>query len=481
MYEQVGKKICSMIVKHAAFLITDAYSEIITDGAVAIDGNCIIDVGTTDEILGKYSSSYELDANRKIVMPGLVDTHNHLGNWNFYTVTGIIGATIIEQPARLLNVIYPAYTLINEGDCYDINMMGYLNAIKTGTTTVANSFVWPDEIGRGAVDSGLRVDLAPCLHQAICHSDSKGPEDDLLRTEKMIQRWHNASNERIKYRIHPEITFYCEEWFFEECAKMSAKYQVGLGTHAAEDVTSTQKAAAIWPEGEIHKMERLGFMGPNTIMYHSCVLNEEELDIYASTGTAVAHCPISNLKRGLIASVPEMLKRGIRVGLGTDYPNNDLFNVMRETSLIHTVKDESHKGVSAQQSFDLATQGGADALGIGDNVGSIHIGKKADIITLEATENTRLFPLNTETVINLIRINGAGCDVSDVIVDGILLMKDRHILHLDEEEILRNGRRCQDAFHDKYEDMRAKGIPFVKARMPELLYLAPSYKPSRRQ
>mgnify|MGYP000227444242 CR=1 FL=1 len=458
-----------LILEHARLLLPDAYQRPIADGAIAIQNGKIVDYGTSEQINSQYQAPQRLDMTGKLLMPGLVDCHNHLGNWNMYAITGLLSEPVIKQPDRLLKVIYPAYTLIDEVDSYDVNMMGYLNAIKTGTTTVANSYIWTDEVARAAVDSGLRVDLAPCIHQSIGYPDSKSIEDDLVQAESMIQKWHGAAEGRIRYRLQPETSYQCEEWVFEACARLAAQYHVGLATHIAEDQNATAKAARIWPEGELRKLYQTGFIGPNTLLYHGSLLRGSDLELLASSGAAIAHCPISNLKRGAVAAVPEMLRLGVRVGLGVDYPNNDLFNVMRIASLIHTILPEDHKGLSEKESLFLATQGGADALGIGDEVGSIAVGKKADLITLDTHNNTRLFPIWEETAVNMIRLNGAGQDVSDVIVDGKILMRNKEVLVCNETEVVRRGLEQQKKFRERYLRYQAEGKPFVPIRNEQLL------------
>lgn len=456
----------SLMIKNAELVVPSAFSDAIENGSIAIDGTRILEIGDTSELERKYTSDSVIDARGKVAIPGLVDAHNHLGNWNMYTVLGWYENDVISQPERLKNVVWPAYTWLAEEDTYDLEMPGYLNAIKTGTTTVSDSFIYPNESGRAALASGLRVDLAPCLNQTVCFPDSNGPEDDLIRTEQMIQKWHNAEDGRIKYRIQPETTFCCQEWFFEECAKLGAKYDVGLSVHAVEAPNSTAQAREVWPEGEIRKMERVGFTGPNSVFYHSCILNDDELDIMAETGTSVVHCPVSNLKRGVVARVPEMLAKGISVGLGVDYPNNDLFNVMRITSLIHSIKEREIKGISARQAFHLATQGGADVLGLGDETGSLVPGKNADIVLLDVSTNTRLLPLTPESIVNMIRLNGSGGDVSDVFVDGRALMRNRTVLSVNQQDVVSRGRAMQKKFIDWYRKTEKAGGEFAKLRMP---------------
>lgn len=469
----MGKQQVDTILRHARLLLPDAFQRPIADGAVAVQNGRIAAFGTTEQIQSRYQAEQVLDMTNKLLMPGLVDCHNHLGNWNMYAITGFLSEPVIKQPDRLLKIIYPAYTLIDEADAYDVNMMGYLNAIKTGTTTVANSYIWTNEVARAAVDSGLRVDLAPCIHQSIGYPDSKSIEDDLTQAEAMIRRWDGAADGRIRYRLQPETSYQCEEWVFAACARLAAQYHVGLATHIAEDQNATAKAACIWPEGELRKLYRTGFIGPNTLLYHGSLLRGADLDLLAESGAAIAHCPISNLKRGAVAAVPEMRRLGVRVGLGVDYPNNDLFNVMRIASLIHTILPEDHKGLSDRESLFLATQGGADALGIGDEVGSIAVGKKADLIALDTTNNTRLFPIWEETAVNMIRLNGAGQDVSDVMVDGKLLMQDQKVLVCDEAEVVRRGLEQQKQFRERYMRRQAEGKPFVPVRNERLLNIQP--------
>lgn len=458
-----------LLLQHADLLIPDAYHEPIEDGALVINGNLILDFGKTADMRAKYQSKEIMDVSGKVLMPGLVDCHNHLGNWNLYALSAESDKPIIKQPDRLLAYVYPAYTLIEEEDCYDLNMVGYLNAIKTGSTTVSNAFIWTNEIGRAAVDTGLRVDLAPCLHQAITHPDSVSIEHDLVRTEEQIKRWHNAGNGRIQYRIQPEISFFCEEWFFKACAELGEKYKVGLGTHLAEDRTSTEKAAKIWPQGELRKLCDTGFVGKRTLFFHASLLKPDEIKLLGELGGAVAHCPVSNLKRGAVARIPEMIESGVKVGLGTDYPNNDIFNVMRLVSLIHTILSKDHIGVSERKAFDLATQGGADALGIGRDVGSIAIGKKADVITLNTHTNSRIFPLTAKTAVNLIRLNANGSDVSDMIVDGKIIMRNSRPLTCDEDVVMEKARKLQEKFITKYRKYRAEGREICPVRNEALL------------
>jgi 5-methylthioadenosine/S-adenosylhomocysteine deaminase len=455
------------LIRNASYLITTARADVIENGAVLIEGNKIKAIGATAELEKDFQGKTVIDAGNKVVMPGLVDSHNHLGNWNMYTLLGMYEKHPLAQPGRLYKIIYPAYTWVPAEAVYDVEMVAYLNLIKTGTTTVSDAFMYPDESARAAIDSGLRVDLSPGMQTNIRYPDSKSPEDDLVRAEAAIQKWHRAANGRINYRVHPAITFTCREWFLKACADLAKKYDVGLSIHAGEAPQATRLAREVWPQGEIRRMYDLGLMGPKSLFFHSCVLEDDELDLYAETGTSVAHCPVSNLKRGVVARVPEMLAKGIDVGLGVDYPNNDLFNVMRITSMIHTILPREPKGISHRTALEMATHGGAKALSLGEETGTLEPGKKADIITLELKGNTRIFPPTAAGLINLIRLNGSGSDVADMIVDGEILMRDRKLTHLDEDAIMERAHYWHGEFIRWYREKEERGEPFVEVLHPD--------------
>lgn len=456
------------LIKNARYVLIAPGSPILEGGAVLVKGNRIKKVGATSELETEYQVDTIINACDKIVMPGLVDAHNHLGNWNACTAAGLRGEGIPRNLLEALyEVVHPAYTWMPEEAVYDIEMVGYLNMIKTGTTTVSDAFMFPDESGRAAVDSGLRVDLCPHLVTSWRSPDSEGPERDLRRTEDAIQKWHGAANGRITYRVHPSNIYMCRDWFLKECVALAKKCDVGISVHAAENQIVVELARAVNPKGDIERAHELGLMGPKSIFFHSCILDDDELALYAETGTSVAHCPVTNLRRGAVARVPEMLALGINVGLGVDLPNNDLFNVIRMTSRIHTVLPREPRGLPVWAPLEMATIGGARALNLEADIGTLEPGKKADIITLDLNRNTRLFPLTPQTVVNVIIDNGCGADVADLIVDGKILMRDRKLLHLDEEVILARAERWHREFICWYLDKLAKGEPLVERLHPD--------------
>lgn len=459
----------TILIKNARYVIVSPPFNILERGAVLIEGNRIKEVGASADLEAKYQADTVIDAGDKVVMPGLVDAHTHIGECHMFTLFGYLTAPLTGIGDALERVVWPAWAWIPEEAAYDLEMLGFLNMLKTGTTALSDAFMWPDEFGRAAVDSGLRVEMAPTLITSLRLPDSTGPEGDLKRTEEAIQKWHGAADGRITYRVHASATYNCHEWFLKECAALAEKYDVGFATHLAESVDEAEQARAVWPQGEVRRAYELGLMGPKSLFFHSCILDDDEIKLYAETSSSAAHCPLTNSMLGNVARVPKMLMEGVNVGLGTDMPTNDLFNVIRIVSQIHSVMPREPRGLLPWAPYEMATVGGARALNLQADIGTLEPGKKADIIMLDLSNNTRLFPLTPQVLLTLITVNGSGDDVSDVIVDGKVLMRDRKLLHLDEQAIIERAQHWTDEFLKYYFAKTEKGEPLIEVLHEEFV------------
>ncbi|PJF38210.1 MAG: hypothetical protein CUN55_18170, partial [Phototrophicales bacterium] len=169
-------------------------------------------------------------------------------------------------------------------------------------------------------------------------------------------------------RVHPSSTYNCHEWFLKECAALASKYDVGIATHLAESVDEVERARAVWPQGEVRRAYELGLMGPKTLFFHSCVLDDEEIALYAETGTSAAHCPPTNSMLGNVARVPAMLAAGVNVGLGTDMPTHDMFKAMLSCSQQHTIMPREIRGLMPWTPLEMATTKAARALNLQDDI-----------------------------------------------------------------------------------------------------------------
>jgi len=165
-------------------------------------------------------------------------------------------------------------------------------------------------------------------------------------------------------------------------------------------------------------------------------LNEAEIDMMAEYGVAIAHCPPTNSILGNCAYLPYMLHKGVKVGLGTDFPTHNLFNVMLSVSQQHAIMPRPMRGLLPWTPYELATLGSARALRWEDQIGTLEVGKRADVVTIDLTCNTSLFPLNVGTLMLFLSVNGPGTEVTDALVDGHFLRRDGKFTFLDEAEIM---------------------------------------------
>lgn len=245
---------------------------------------------------------------------------------------------------------------------------------------------------------------------------------------------------------------------------LAEKYDVQFCTHVAEAPDEKRRADETWADegGQIQHLRDIGLMTPRTLFYHGAALNEREIDMAAETGTAIAHCPPTNSILGNCAYVPYMLKQGVKVGLGTDVPTHNLFNVMLSVSQQHAIMPRELRGLPPWTPFELATTGSARALRWEDQIGTLEPGKRADVVTIDLTHNTSLFPLNPGALLLFLAFNGPGAEVSDALVNGQFLRRDGEFTMLDEVAIIERAQYWCDKFTADYMQAKAEGDPMFE-------------------
>lgn len=441
----------------------------------------IVAVGPTDTLEGADAADEVIEASGKLVIPGLIDCHTHLGS---AMVFGLDGLDMLRRWGRQQDYFHDSHLVSEDPFSREMRLyvwpvaawadperhrklltLGHLNAIKHGTTTLSDCSVLPDVMAEVATRSGLRVDLAPELKTAVSDSEGGSPELSLEEADRIIAQWHGAADGRITVRVHPHALYSCDAWFLRECVDLAAAHNVGVGIHMAEHGGEVETVRSFWPEGEVRRAYDLGLMGPNSLFYHSCYISDDDIALFAETGTSVAHCPITNTNTvSLIARVPDLLEAGVTVGLGSDMANNDLFNAMRSAWALHHVNPLGPERIAPWTPLDLATRGSAAALGMGERIGVLAPGRAADIVTVDLTRNTRLIELNPLALVWVLALKGSGNDVRDAIVNGEILMRDRVVPHLDEEQVVADARSMVAEFLSDYEAKAREGIPFVEQR-----------------
>ncbi|HCB44114.1 MAG TPA: 5-methylthioadenosine deaminase, partial [Pseudomonas sp.] len=381
-----------------------------------------------------------IDASGHALLPGLIDAHSHSSLMR--------GVTENMQLMEWLPWYQLEHRALTEEYAYHSARLCYLEALKSGTTCVMDMYRFMARCADAAGEIGLRVNLAPYV------ADAPGKDFFATRAENraLIHSHHGAQNGRIQVWMGLEHLFYCTPDAYREALQCQADYGVGIHTHASEQKEEDDAVKAEFGRRSIAQLDHYGILGERTLIAHCVWLTDDEIKRVADTGTSIAHCPISNAKLASgVARVPEMLAAGITVGIGTDGPvcNNSLslFEEMKFASLIQKATRLDATVLPADQILRMATINGARALGLGDRIGSLEVGKQADLLLLDLAQ-----PNLTPT-----EINAAG---GNLLWNLVFAADARNVaaVWVDGRQLIANGRTTQVSEQTVISEAQQQGL-----------------------
>lgn len=437
-------------ITNAAIFTVNARDQIIPRGTLVVQGGRITAVGAGDAVALPPGIKV-IDASGKALLPGLIDCHSHSSLMR--------GVTENMQLMDWLPWYQLEHRALTEEFAYHSARLCYLEALKSGTTCVMDMFRFMHRCADAAGEVGLRVNLAPYV------ADAPGKDFFASRAENraLIHSHHDSQSGRIKVWMGLEHLFYCTADAYREALDCQRDYGVGIHTHGCEQKEEDAAVQAHFGRRSIAQLDHYGILGEHTLIAHCVWLNDEEIKRLADTGTAVAHCPISNAKLASgVARVPEMLAAGLTVGLGTDGPvcNNSLslFEEMKFASLIQKATRLDATVLPAAQILRMATINGARALGLDGEIGSLEVGKKADLLLLDLHQpNLTPAEVNAEggnLLWNLVFAAGTQ-NVDGVWVDGRQLIAAGKAIGVSEQNVIAEAQQqglalfqqCRDISH----------------------------------
>ena len=428
---QPGRRPVSLVVVGRTVITENAVRQVLSPGALAINGTDIVEIGTPEAIAAKYQPAETIDARDQIVLPGLINTHSHAP---MVMYRGL--ADDLALMDWLQKYIFPAEAKTVSPEFVRIGTrLAALEMIESGTTTYADMYYFEEEIARETRSAGLRGVLGQTVIQFPV-ADAKTPADALARAERFIREFKDDS--LIVPAVAPHALYTNDKATLIACAELGRRYGVPILIHLAETEDEVKTARDQYKMTPTAYLESIGFWGPKTLAAHGVWVNDEDIQILTRRGIGVSHNPESNMKLASgTAPVTKYLAAGVALGLGTDgaASNNDLdmFEAMRQASFLAKHASHDPTAIPAQTALDLATIGGARAMGMERLIGSLEAGKRADLITVSVSA-TRQTPLY-DPVSHLVYVT-RGDDVRATIVNGKVLMKDRQVRTLNRATVI---------------------------------------------
>ncbi len=421
-----------IIIQNGTILTMDENNTILENGLLAIRKDRISYIGNRPP--DSPPAAKIIDAEGGLILPGLVNGHTHAAMTLFRGL-----ADDLPLMDWLNNYIFPVESRMDAQFVYTGTLLALAEMILSGTTTFCDMYLFEEKVAQAAKTVGVRCLVGEVLYDFP--SPNYGPiEKGFEYTESLIREWKN--DPLVSIAVEPHSLYTCSPELLKASNEMALQHQVPLIIHVAETLSEVTQIKEKHSKTPVEYLDFLGMLGPHLIADHCVHLTASDIRSLATHGVAVVHNPKSNMKLASgIAPVPEMLARGVIVGLGTDgcASNNslDLFSEMDTAAKLHKVHVMDPTVMDALSVLRMATIHGATVLGLGDITGSLEVGKKADVIVID-TQKPHLTPLYYPISHLVYAANGT--DVKHSIINGNIVMEDRKLLTLDLPETIAHAR-----------------------------------------
>jgi 5-methylthioadenosine/S-adenosylhomocysteine deaminase len=406
----------------------------IQDGALAIKNGKIIFVGKRASA-NNIQAETKIKAKKKIAMPGLINCHTHVPMTLFRGIAE-------DQPLEtwLKKTIWPLEAKLKSDDVYVGALLGCLEMIKSGTTCFADMYFPEDIVAKAVEKSGLRGVLA----EGIIEAGNKGLGEKMLTQGiNFAEKFRGYANSRVTTFLGPHAAYSCSPELLAKIKNKSLELNVGVHIHLAESKEMLGKFKKRYGPSEVEFLDKIDFFSGHVLTAHCINLSREDKQILSKRDVNVAHVPVANMKLGVGATkVKDLTDLGVNVGLGTDGPasNNtlDMFETIKIATLLQKLVYLNPKILPVYEALRMATVNGAKALRLEKTIGSLEVGKKADVILVDLSK-PHLKPLHNIYASIVYSVHGS--DVDTVIVDGKIVMENRQVKTLDEQAVMERAEK----------------------------------------
>ncbi|MFO7941514.1 MAG: amidohydrolase family protein [Bacillota bacterium] len=434
-----------ILIKGGSVHCLDADNTVHRPGYVLVDDGRIAAVGE-GQPRGEVSTADEIiDAEGMAVFPGFINTHSHA------VLTALRGRA---EDVDTITAVYGLMTPINEAmtpdESYALARGGFLEMLTTGISTVVESSTNMEAVAQAARDMGIRSYLvAGKIYDAVLsrvldgeyHFDPSIGERTLAEATEFVDRWEGTADDRLRCMLGPHATDTCSRELWEKVAGLSRERDLAVTTHVLQNTQEKAQVERLHGVLPVELLRDVGVLNERLLAAHCVHITDRETDMMAEGGATLAHCPAILARRGSTGPLVPMMQRGINVGLGTDNMSGDMVEAMRFALTAARIREGSSDNPKPHHIMEMAAGGGARSIGRADDLGSLEVGKIADITTV-SYDVPHMTPIYPDTEISTLVHCGMGRDVSSVIVDGQILLRDGQFQSGDAREIMRDAQEA---------------------------------------
>lgn len=433
------------LFENAMVITCDNERRILQDTSVAVSGGKIAAIGTRDALRQAHPQAERIDLAGKALLPGFINAHTH-------TVLTVLRGTVEDMNGdAVYGFMTPISFAMTPGERAAMAQLGCLEAIKSGTTTAVDPFRHVVSYADAMVETGLRLYLAEncadALTLKIRHKeyeyDRAWGQQFLDRTVELIECYHGKYNGRVQCQISAHATDNCSPWMLDELNQLAHKHKLRRTVHLAQSMGEVEQVKALCGGTPAEYLQQNDWLGDDVVGAHWTFCTAEDIELLAEHGVHMAHCPANSSRRGPHkALVNRIIDADVNIAIGTDNMTEDMFQAMKIGSIVHRGSYGGGVNPAPQALLDGVTRNGALSLGETERLGSIEESKIADLVTLDLN-HPALRPI-MNVVSNIVHYGQAEA-VRDVMVEGVFIMRDRQVLTMNEDEVLRDSQAATES------------------------------------
>ena len=423
------------VIKNTTIVTVGPGGTILHDSAIGIEDSRIAALGPSEEVIARLPGAEVIDGRGKAVFPGLINAHTHL--------LKTINKGILEDTGFPTTLRFPEDTrsLMGKEEDNVFALLGAIESIRSGGTCVLEIEKDISNYADSLAATGMRMALAEYVEDIDMDLARKSrydfipakAEEGMRKSVDLIEAWHGKADGRVTCMTSPSTPEYCSPELLQECRRVAEQYDIGMTVHLSESYDEVQAVMQTRGVRPTQYLYANGVLGPRVVAAHCRYLDQSEIALVGQTRTNVSFNPAIAARRGAAAPATELDAAGCNMGMGSDNMDENMLHVMRTGLFAERVRRHTPMSPQPEQILEWATMGSARALGLGEEVGSLEVGKKADLLMIN-TMRPHLVP--NHRIVSAFIHNGQADDIEAVMVDGNWLMKDGKLLTIDEEDVV---------------------------------------------